>query len=127
MKDEKDNDLQDRLAQAIQQMKEDHGEDFDISNVYVGVLHRRTGISRGKLRKLKRDGFKVKPHGNKGRKATNTILSGFTGTLDLMLANGITNSTVCFERLICKKRGICDHLINCFAVPEQSYKLWCFK
>lgn len=52
-----------------------------------------------KLRKLKRDGFIVKLHGNTGRKAEVTVMSGYTGVVDDLLKNRVTDSEVIFDRI----------------------------
>ena len=57
------NDLQEILTQALNEMKEESGEKFNINKVNLAELERRTGISRGKLRRLKANKFVVKPHG----------------------------------------------------------------
>ena len=44
-------------------------------------LQRRTGISRARLRRLKENGFKDKPHGLIGTKAHVTVLTGYTSVL----------------------------------------------
>ena len=45
------NDLQEILTQALNEMKEESGEKFNINKVNLAELERRTGISRGKLRR----------------------------------------------------------------------------
>lgn len=88
-----------RVVETLEQMKIEAGEDFSLAAVNLAELERRTGISRAKLRRLKENGFVFKPHGSKGRSAERTVLTGYTGALDDMLRNGITNSSVCLERL----------------------------
>ena len=51
----------------------------------LAELERRSGVSRGKLRGLKRNGFRDLPRSTKGRKHTATKLSGYTGLLDSLL------------------------------------------
>ena len=62
-------------------------------------LHRITGISRSKLRRLKKNSFAVKPNGNKGKKSKKSVISGYAGTIDDYLRKNVTNSEVIFERL----------------------------
>lgn len=62
-------------------------------------MERRTGISRSKLRRIKKNGFIDKPHGLTGRKSEVTILTSYTGVLDDLLKKGVTNSSVCLDRL----------------------------
>lgn len=87
------------IAQSLSEMKETQGESFSLKDVNLAELERRTGISRGKLRRLKRNGFVMLPHGRTGQKSAHTVLSGYTSVLDNLLRLGITNSVVCFERL----------------------------
>ena len=93
------NDLQEILSQAISQMKVEQGEKFDLQHINLAELERRTGITRAKLRRYKADGFIIKPHGNTGRKAETTVLSGFTGVIDDLLRRNVTNAAVCFDRI----------------------------
>ena len=98
-KDIAGNDLQTIITQAIEDMKHEMNGAFDPASVNLAELERRTGISRGKLRGLQKNGFHVKAHGNAGKKAATHIMDGFTGVLDNLLRNSVTNSVVCFERL----------------------------
>lgn len=70
-----DNDLQEIITQYLQDLKKQLGENYDSSKVNLVEMERITGISRGKLRKIKKDGFVVKPHGNAGKKAASTVLT----------------------------------------------------
>ena len=99
MNDEKRNDLQITLTQALEEIKAEQGENFDLQRVNLADLERRTGISRKRLRKLKSDGFQVLPHGNSGRKKEQTVLTGFTEQIDSLLRNSVTNTAVILERL----------------------------
>ncbi len=76
------------------------GDSFSLASLNLAELERRTGISRSKLRRLKRNGFAVLPHANTGRKSEHTVLTGYSGMLDSMLSNGISNSSVCYDRLL---------------------------
>ena len=87
------------ISQAIEEMKEEQGDSFSLDTINLAELGRRTGITRARLRKLKKDGFEIRTHGNKGRRADFTILSGFTSVMDNLLKLGVTNSAVHFERL----------------------------
>ena len=100
MKQETRNDSQVILTQAIDQLKKEYGNKLDISNINLAELERRTGISRSRLRKLKNDGFVFKPHGRTGKKANETVLTGFTGVLDNLLRSNISNASVCYEHLL---------------------------
>lgn len=82
MNDNERNDLQITISHALQDMKAEVGESFDINKVNLAELERRTGITRKRLRKLKEDGFVVKPHELSGTKKEKTVLTGFTGVVD---------------------------------------------
>ena len=88
-----------RIIEALEAMKEDAGESYSPANVNLAELERRTGVTRAKLRRLKENSFEFKPHGSKGRKAETTVLTGYTETLDGMLRDGITNSSVCMDHI----------------------------
>ena len=60
------------IAQAIEEMKAEQGESFSLENINLAELERRSGVSRGKLRRLKRNGFQDLPRATKGRKHTVT-------------------------------------------------------
>ena len=96
----KHNDLQEILTQALNELKNELGEKFDINKVNLAELERRTGITRGKLRALKTNNFEVKPHGLTGKASNNASkISGFTGTINGLLSKGIVNSSVIFDRI----------------------------
>ena len=91
--------MDDIISQAIEEMKLEQGNHFSLEKINLAELERQTGISRAKLRRLKKNGFTPKPHGLEGRKAPHSILTGYTAILDDLLGKGITNSSVCLERL----------------------------
>ena len=99
MKKEKSNGLQAIVSQALATLKERNGEKFNLEKVNLAEMQRMTGISRSRLRHLKKNHFVVQPHGRIGLHAGNTVLSGFTGVLDSLLQKGVANSQVCFDRL----------------------------
>lgn len=86
------------IAQVLDEMKASHGNDFSYDNVNLAELERLSGMSRQRLRTLKKNDFKEVPHGNSGKTKT-SVLDGYTGLLDNLLKSGIDNSTVCYERL----------------------------
>ena len=96
---EKSNDLQEIITHYLDVLKMELGDKFDLDKVNLSEMVRKTGIPRGKLRDIKANGFIVKPNGNKGRHAEHTVLSGFTGVLDGLLRENVTNSVVCLEHL----------------------------
>lgn len=87
------------LSQALELIKTREGENFSKEKVNLAELQRLTGITRGKLRRLKKNRFEEKPNGNKGRTAAENVLSGYESVLNNFLKTNITNSQVCFERL----------------------------
>ena len=93
------NDLEEIVTQALEGMKKELGDKFDLNKINLAELERRTGISRGKLRRIQRNGFRVLPNGNKGKKHEITVLTGFTGLIDDYLKKGVSNSEVINERL----------------------------
>lgn len=97
--EEKHNDLTEIIAHALNEMKREMGEKFNPDKVNLAELERRAGISRAKLRRIKKSGFIDLPHALTGRKAEHTLLTGFTGIIDELLRKGITNSALCYDRL----------------------------
>lgn len=96
----KHNDLQEILTHAIDELKSELGEKFDINKINLAELSRRTGITRGKLRTLKANHFEVKPHGLAGKPSNNhSKILGFTGTINDLLSKGVTNTSVIFDRI----------------------------
>lgn len=93
------NDLTEIIAQSLNEIKSELGDQFSLEKVNLAELERRTGISRSKLRRIKENGFIVPPHGLLGRKASVTIISGFTGVIDELLRRGVKNSAVIYDRL----------------------------
>ena len=87
------------IAQAIEEMKAEQGDGFSLDRINLTELERRSGVSRGKLRRLKRNGFQDLPRSSKGRKHAVTKLSGYTGIIDSLLRQGIKNSSVIRDRL----------------------------
>lgn len=94
-----DNDLTVTLTQALQDIKKEQGEDFSPETVNLAELQRRTGISRAKLRRLKSNNFKEKPHGLTGTKAAKTVISGYESVINNQLRQGVTNSVNIFDKL----------------------------
>ncbi len=99
MKEKKSNGFVDIIAQAIEEMKAQEGNNFSLATINLAELQRRTGISRAKLRRLKANGFADTPHALQGRTSRKSILDGYTAILDDLLRKGITNSSVRLERI----------------------------
>ena len=86
--------------EVINEIKQEQGENFNLDKINLAELERRTGLSRSKLRHLKENDFIVTPHGRTGQKATAAVLTGYSIIIDGLLRKGVTNSSVCFERLL---------------------------
>ena len=99
MKDFYDKDEEARITQAIQEMKAAAGDSFSMEKLNLSELERRCGVTRMRLRRLKKNNFQFKPHGNTGKLSPQRKMNGHTGILDSLLKDGITNSVVCLERL----------------------------
>ena len=99
MNENKSNDLQSIITQAIEEMKSEQGSTFDLNRINLAELGRRTGLSRAQLRRLKKNDFRVTPHALTGRKANTTIISGYSGVIDDLLQKSVTNSEVILERI----------------------------
>lgn len=87
------------LAQVIEEMKSQQGNRFPLYSINLAELERRTGISRQRLRTLKKNNFRELPHGNSGKHKQISVLDGYTSVIDNLLKQGVSNSAVCYERL----------------------------
>ena len=99
MNENNSNDLQSIITQVIEEMKSEQGDRFNIYKINLAELERRTGLTRAQLRRLKKNGFQVKPHALTGRKADATIITGYTGVVDDLLKKGVSNSEAILERI----------------------------
>ena len=97
------NGLQEIIDNALAEMAREAGGDFDPDKANLAAFCRKTGLTRSKARTLRRKGFRVTPHGRCGTKAAVTVLTGFEDTIDGLLRQGVTNSSVCFDRI--EERG----------------------
>jgi len=91
--------LQEIIDKALEEMPREAGESFELDRINLAEFSRRTGLTRSRARTLKANGFKVLPHGRCGMRAATTVMSGFEGVADALLADGVTNSDVIFERI----------------------------
>ena len=57
MKEQNGNGFAPSIAQAIEEMKAFQGDSFSLERINLAELERRTGVSRSRLRRLKRNGF----------------------------------------------------------------------
>ena len=83
MNEQTSNDLSLIVAQAIEEIKDEQGTNFSVEKINLADLERRTGLSRSRLRRLKANGFKDKPHGLTGRCNRPTVLTGYESTVFL--------------------------------------------
>ena len=91
--------LQEIIDKAIEEIAREAGESFELDRMNLAEFSRRTGLTRSKARTLKAKGFKVTPHGRCGMRAEVTVITGFEGVVDAMLAEGVTNSEVIYDRI----------------------------
>lgn len=98
-KETNDNDLQEIITQALNEIKEKQGDAFDITKVNLADLERRTGITRGRLRTIQKNGFIIKPHGLTGKIANNSVIAGYESFINDKLRKGISNSSNIFDLL----------------------------
>ena len=59
-------------TQAIEEMKAFQGDSFSLERINLAELERRTGVSRSRLRRLKKNSFQDLPRSTKGSKHTVT-------------------------------------------------------
>lgn len=65
----------------------------------LAQLHRDTGLSRQRLRRWQRKGYIWITEETRGRKKGSVKLIGFTGVVDTLLMNNVTNSVVIKKKL----------------------------
>ena len=85
------------ITQAIEEMKTEQGELFSLDRINLAELERRTGISRSRLRTLKKNGFKENRKLGTGVRPRK--LSRYEGLIDKILRGGVKNSSVILDRL----------------------------
>lgn len=100
MDEQERNGLQEIIDNALASMREDAGGLLDLDKVNLAEFCRKSGLSRAKARRLKQNGFKVKEHGRTGMKAGRTVLTDHAYLVDELLRKGVTNSSVCMDRLV---------------------------
>ena len=91
--------LLNKFSIAIEEMKYIQGKDFSVENINLAVLQRRTGISWQRFRTLKANGFRSLPHRRTGKSIKGSVLDGYIAIIDNLLNQGVTNSTVCYDRI----------------------------
>lgn len=91
------------LNNAIAEMKEEFGDRFSFESINLSELSRRTGISRARLRRLKKNNFSEPITVPATAKHRPSKLDGYTSVIDSLLTNGVRNSSVCLD--ILRKNG----------------------
>ena len=99
MNDSERNSLQQIIDEALEEMAAEAGDGFDPQRCNLAAFCRKTGLTRSKARTIKKHGFRALPHGRCGMRAEATVLTGHTDTLDALLRAGVTNSSVCLDRI----------------------------
>ena len=120
MKEQNGNGFAPSIAQAIEEMKAFQGDSFSLERINLAELERRTGVSRSRLRRLKKNSFQDLPRSTKGSKHTVTKLSGYTGLLDSLLRQGVKNSSVVLERL--RQAGFEGGATTVFKLRGESFR-----
>lgn len=97
------NGLQEIIDNALAEMAEEAGGTLGPPRANLAAFRGKTGLTRPEARTPEKKGFKVTPHGRCGMKARVTVPTGFTDTIDELLRGGVTNSSVCLDRI--RERG----------------------
>lgn len=90
----KRSDMFNTLIKAQEELRNQGKDEWNIS-----ALSNLTGVSRPTIRKLRKSGFEVTAHGNKGKKRESTKLSGFEAKINSFLKSGCSNSSKILEEL----------------------------
>lgn len=102
MKGNENGGLQPIIDKALRDMGHDRASGgFDPGAVNLAEFQRLTGLSRSRARTLRKKGFSC-VHGRTGSRAETTVLTGFEDELDGLIRSGVTNSSVCFDRIRAK-------------------------
>lgn len=96
---ERRDDLQELIDKALKEMTAEAGEDFDPPGMQPVRLLPQDRPDEVEGRNHQGPRLQALPHGNSGRKAGTTALTGHTGPMDDLLGKGVTNSQVIYERL----------------------------
>lgn len=91
--------LQEIIDSALEAMGVIDKDGSIIKKVNLAEFGRRTGLTRSQCRTLAAKGFRAGAHGRCGMRADTTVLSGFSEVIDGLLREGVTNSSVIYERL----------------------------
>ena len=96
---EKDKDALVIISEAYEKMKEEGCATYREGKPNFAELSRRTGYSRKVVARLYSSGFKEMPHGNSGSKGSRVITPFLEDEAKGLLAAGVSNSSVVFDRL----------------------------
>lgn len=96
---EKDKDALVIISEAYEKMKEEGCATYREGKPNFAELSRRTGYSRKVVARLYSSGFKEMPHGNSGSKGSRVITPFLEDEARGLLAAGVSNSSVVFDRL----------------------------
>ena len=90
---------QEAIDRALEEMGHNRLADgFDAKEVNLSEFCRKTHLSRSKARTLQKKSFRD-VHGRCGAKAAETVMTGYEEILDNLILKGVTNSSVCLDRL----------------------------
>lgn len=92
-----ENDLEDILTQVRIEVKEQYGK------VNLSEIERRTGVTRSRLKRWKKNGYHIVRNKNAGRHPGSKKLAPHIETLNDLMKKGVTNSEVLYDRL--KEKG----------------------
>ena len=85
---------QESVTQAVESVKAEYGR------IVLAEIARRTGLSMAKIKRIRDNGFVLKPNGNSGRHRATKLDPYKTVIIEKFLKQGITNSVVIQENLV---------------------------
>ena len=99
MKEFMSNGFADSIEQAIEEMKVEQGDSFSLERINLAELEHRTGVPRGKLRCLKRNGVQNLPRKTRGASTELRKLICYKGLIGSLSKQGTKNTPVILDRL----------------------------
>ena len=99
MNDIKSNGLVPIIAQALEVMEAKAGHNIPLDKVNLAELGRLTGLSRSKLRTLKKNNFQDGIRTRSPRVTRKGKLDAFKEVINTYLKQGVTNSAVIFSEI----------------------------
>src|SRR5699024_719106 len=94
MKEQNGNGFAPSIAQAIEEMKAFQGDSFSLERINLAELERRTGVSRSRLRRLKKNSFHELPRSTTGCQPPVAMPGCYLGLLGGWLWQGVEGSSV---------------------------------